>query len=55
MVTTKVLRPADVAGSGGRLMVPPSFGVAVTSTFSKESYEEFLKGSLPMDHLQVLS
>ena len=53
-VFKSVLRGADVATEGGRLHVPASFRVCVSSFFSAEGYERFLKDSLPLAHMQPM-
>ena len=39
---------------GGRLHVPASFRVCVSSFFKADSCERFLKDALPMQHLQPM-
>ena len=48
----KVLKEKDL--TGGKFHVNKDFRVVVTSTFKPESYERFLKESLPLDKLQAI-
>ena len=49
------LRDEDTQRAGGRLQVPPSFRVAVTSSFGADRYEHFLKEALPLQTMQPIA
>ena len=51
----KVLRPPDVARSGGKFHTSKDFRVVVTSTFKPDNYDRLLKDSLPLDKIQAIS
>ena len=48
---SRVLRPADLSAAKN-FVVPASFRVVLSSAFGPDSYDEFLRGSLPMSALQ---
>ena len=48
-----MLRPEDLRDTGGRLYVPPTFSVVISSTFKPDMYEQRLADALPsMERLQ---
>ena len=49
-----IFRPTDIASEGGRLHVPSSFRVCVSTFFAPTTYADLLKESLPLEALRPM-